>query len=152
MSINEEQPTPQATDRKPVWLMVIGYVEKNYIDEDDPGAARPGNTVSTVIVDMRERHEIGIKRYGVPLTSGNGRNAMIDAYQELLDFVVYCRTWLDERGIEPMHPGVVMRTQAPTEDPFLAAAERMFINMFCGAIETLMQIRGVLAAIEAQKA
>lgn len=39
--------------------------------------------------DMRERHELGVSRYGVPLRVWNGRDAVVDAYQEALDLAVY---------------------------------------------------------------
>jgi len=48
-------------------------------------------TSATVIADMRERDALGRERYGVPLQSDNGRNAMVDAYQEALDLVAYLK-------------------------------------------------------------
>lgn len=39
--------------------------------------------------DMKARHELGVARYGTPLTVWNGRDAVVDAYQEALDLVVY---------------------------------------------------------------
>lgn len=38
---------------------------------------------------MRERHELGRAKYGVALQTFNGRDPIIDAYQEALDLVVY---------------------------------------------------------------
>lgn len=90
MSANEEQPKPTATDRRPAWDMVIEYVEQMYPDEFELKAA--------MIEEMKERDQLGRKRYGVPLTSGNGRDALVDAYQEGLDFAVYLMAWLDEQG------------------------------------------------------
>lgn len=49
-----------------------------------------------VIQDMQDRHESGIKKYGTPLQAFNGRNALIDAYQELLDLCVYLRQKIEE--------------------------------------------------------
>ena len=88
MSINEEQPKPTATDRRPAWEMVIEYVGQMYPDEYA--------LKSTILDEMKERDQIGRGRYGVPLTSGNGRNSLVDAYQEALDFSVYLMAWLDE--------------------------------------------------------
>lgn len=90
MSLNEEQPKPTATDRRPAWEMVIEYVEQIYPNEFE--------LKQLIIDDMKERDAIGRKRYGVPLTSGNGRDALVDAYQEALDFAVYLMAWLDENG------------------------------------------------------
>jgi hypothetical protein len=50
-----------------------------------------------VIADMRERDAIGRARYGTPLQAGNGRDALVDAYQEALDLVAYLRQAIEER-------------------------------------------------------
>lgn len=39
--------------------------------------------------EMLERHEVGLARYGVALTAFNGRRALVDLYQELLDAAAY---------------------------------------------------------------
>lgn len=51
-----------------------------------------------VIADMRERDRVGRRRYGTPLQANNGRDALVDAYQEALDLVVYLRQVIEERG------------------------------------------------------
>ena len=51
-----------------------------------------------VISDMVERDRVGRHRYGTPLQAHNGRDALIDAYQEALDLVVYLRQAIEERG------------------------------------------------------
>ena len=50
-----------------------------------------------VIADMVERDRVGRARYGTPLQAHNGRDALVDAYQEALDLVVYLRQALEER-------------------------------------------------------
>ena len=50
-----------------------------------------------VIADMEERKRIGIKKYGTPLQAHNGRDALVDLYQELLDAVFYVRQSIEER-------------------------------------------------------
>jgi hypothetical protein len=47
---------------------------------------------------MRARDVVGRERYGVPLTAGNGRDHLIDAYQEALDLAVYLANELVEHG------------------------------------------------------
>ena len=49
-----------------------------------------------VIADMRERDRIGRKRYGTPLQAHNGRDALQDAYEEILDTAVYLRQAIEE--------------------------------------------------------
>lgn len=53
--------------------------------------------VNLVVKDMLERGEEGARRYGTPLQPFNGRDALVDAYQEALDLAVYLRQALFER-------------------------------------------------------
>jgi hypothetical protein len=61
----------------------------------------PADMAALVLADMRERDVIGRERYGTPLTSGNGRDHLVDACQEILDSVVYLANELDEHGCSP---------------------------------------------------
>lgn len=56
-----------------------------------------GDMWREVIADMEARRRLGIERYGKPVQTGNGRDALLDAYHEALDLVVYLRQALDER-------------------------------------------------------
>lgn len=47
--------------------------------------------------DIEARAKIGEKTYGQRLKPHNGRDALIDAYQELLDGAMYLRQLLYER-------------------------------------------------------
>lgn len=49
-----------------------------------------------VIADIEDRKRLGIERYGTVLQAFNGRNALVDAYQEALDLVIYLRQVLEE--------------------------------------------------------
>lgn len=51
-----------------------------------------------VISDMKARDQVGRERYGTPLQPHNGRDALVDAYQEALDLVVYLRQAIEERS------------------------------------------------------
>lgn len=50
-----------------------------------------------VIADMRARDQVGTARYGTRLRPHNGRDALIDAYQEALDLCCYLRQAIYER-------------------------------------------------------
>lgn len=50
-----------------------------------------------VIADMQDRDKTGLERYGTRLQAFNGRDALVDAYQEALDLVVYLRQAIEER-------------------------------------------------------
>jgi hypothetical protein len=50
-----------------------------------------------VVKDMSDRDKEGTRKYGTPLQPFNGRDSLVDAYQEALDLVVYLRTVIYER-------------------------------------------------------
>jgi hypothetical protein len=70
MNVNKPEP-PAANNSTPIWEMVIA--------------------------DMQERDRVGRQRYGTPLQANNGRDALLEAYQEALDLVVYLRQAIEER-------------------------------------------------------
>lgn len=47
--------------------------------------------------DLLERQRLGVRRYGQPLQPANGRDALLDLYEELLDSVCYLRQAIEER-------------------------------------------------------
>lgn len=50
-----------------------------------------------VIADLKSRGKIGELVYGRKLETHNGRDALIDAYQEALDLCMYLRQVIEER-------------------------------------------------------
>ena len=50
-----------------------------------------------VMEDMAQRLKLGIERYGTGLQAGNGRDMLLDAYEEALDLCVYLRGIMYER-------------------------------------------------------
>jgi len=73
-SQNTKQPKPIYNDLPAVWDLVFD--------------------------DMKERDLMGEKKHGVRLQPGNGRDALIDAYQEALDLVAYLRQAIYERDVQ----------------------------------------------------
>lgn len=69
--LNAPQPEPAPNDRPAVWDLVIA--------------------------DMRERDAVGAAKYKTRLQPHNGRDALVDAYQEALDLCVYIRKLIFER-------------------------------------------------------
>jgi len=53
-----------------------------------------------VLEDLRARAEMGKRKYGNYLTTDNGRDALMDAYQEQLDSIMYTRQLILEREEE----------------------------------------------------
>jgi hypothetical protein len=56
------------------------------------------SVTDAVVADMHARREFGRSKYGTELMSGNGRDALVDAYQEALDLVMYLKQAILERG------------------------------------------------------
>jgi hypothetical protein len=93
----KDQPAPKGGTGPAVWDLVIRDVETSTMTESDCEK----QTAAVLIADMRERDRIGVERYGVRLQAHNGRNALVDAYQELLDALAYLRQALEENANDP---------------------------------------------------
>jgi len=71
--------------------------------EADASVSEPMPTVGKadilplVISDLQRRNIMGIKKYGTTLQSHNGRDCLMDAYQEALDLCMYLRQAIEER-------------------------------------------------------
>lgn len=94
--IVDQPPPTHRPDLIPVWANVITDFKDRYDDAiqgiDDDRKATAWNVVN----DMIERDRVGRERYGTPLTVNNGRDQLVDSYQELLDASVYLRAaWLE---------------------------------------------------------
>ena len=50
-----------------------------------------------VLTDINARIDMGYREYGTLLQSHNGRDALMDAYQEAIDLVMYLRQAIEER-------------------------------------------------------
>ena len=67
------------------------------------GARQPAPTgtgpeiTPLVIKDLEARYRFGKNKYGEGLRANNGRDPLIDLYQELLDAVLYTRQALEEK-------------------------------------------------------
>ena len=65
-------------------------------DQALPVANDSEHIVDLVKADLDERRAHGIRKYGVALQAGNGRDALLDLYQELLDATLYVRQAMEE--------------------------------------------------------
>lgn len=65
-----------------------------------PESAKNDSTpiVKLLIEDVLDRDRIGRAKYGTSLQAGNGRDPLVDAYQEALDLAFYLRQAIAERG------------------------------------------------------
>lgn len=62
-------------------------------------APTPGRQDVTplVMADLQARSDAGLRTYGTRLQTHNGRDALVDAYQEALDLCCYLRQAIAER-------------------------------------------------------
>jgi hypothetical protein len=132
MSTIADQPAPIATDRRPSWEIVTSYVEQN--------ASPSLGVVALVLSDMRARDAVGRQHYGTPLTSGNGRDHLVDAYQELLDGCVYLATELDEHGVDPS----TRLSERCFSDPRLPRHLSCVQQLFATQVRSLIQLRELI--------
>jgi hypothetical protein len=124
-----DQPDPVHTGRRPTWDIVMSYVELRL----------PANTAALVLADMRERDVVGRERYGTPLTSHNGRDHLVDAYQEILDSVVYLANELDEHGADP--EGRIDSSTPVDLRKRLLIVQQLFVSQ----IRALVEVRHLIA-------
>ena len=89
------------TDPKALGIAIDTIVAhfKSHNAKEPPPKAGKVNVTEAVVADMKERSKIGTEKYGTPLMTGNGRNALVDAYQEALDLTVYIKQHLLENNI-----------------------------------------------------
>ena len=74
--MNTSKPEPAPTgDGQPVWPTIMASVK--------------GGKAADLIPHMQARHAFGLAKYGTPLRANNGRDPLIDAFQEALDLVAY---------------------------------------------------------------
>lgn len=92
MSNIKDQPPPEKNSTEPIWNLVIRDMRAM-----DPDGRSP--TVQAMIRDAEDRDQIGRQRYGTPLQANNGRDALVDAYQESQDLTAYLRQACAE-GVE----------------------------------------------------
>ncbi len=93
--VDQPPPTPRP-DLIPVWEHVISDFKLRFEWHETMDGGGPLYAVEHALNDMRERDQVGRERYGTPLTTNNGRDHLVDAYQELLDGAVYLKAeWLE---------------------------------------------------------
>ena len=65
--------------------------------QPDPQPSNGPAIWDLVVADMHERDNSGYEKYGRRLRAHNGRDVLVDAYQEALDLAVYLRQAIFER-------------------------------------------------------
>ena len=100
-----------------------GGVRNHLVTEQAPPKASTGPAVWPLVMkDFADRDAEGRRKYGVPLQPFNGRSAVVDAYQEALDLVVYLKQFQLEvaslrEDLESMLP--FLKVQCPAMEDAL---------------------------------
>lgn len=76
--------------------MINGLGYKSSWGEPDPKVNNSPSIHDLVIEDMKSRKAMGLEKYGTVLQANNGRNALKDAYEEVLDLACYLKQKLEE--------------------------------------------------------
>lgn len=90
----------------PEWVKRLEGLRQREGDQPLPVPQPDVPDVQTAVIrDIVARRELGISRYGTPLQPHNGRDALRDLYEELLDGAMYARqlmlerdSWVDSRA------------------------------------------------------
>jgi hypothetical protein len=89
----------------------------------NPEANKGQDVQSMVIADIEARRQVGIERYGQALHTFNGRNALLDLYEELIDATMYVKQQLIE--------DLDAKQTSPTDTP------REILGYLAGGIDDL---------------
>jgi hypothetical protein len=82
-------------DRVPICAICSGIAET----VDSSTTASTVDICSLVLTDIETRRAVGMERYGVPLTPNNGKDALMESYEEALDLIIYLRQYIyEQRG------------------------------------------------------
>lgn len=84
-------PVPYVQEDEEDWGFGVKQMTK-----PKPNKSKP--VVDTVVEDLKKRKSLGIKKYGTPLQAHNGRSALQDLYEELLDACCYVKQRLIEES------------------------------------------------------
>ncbi len=83
-----DQPLPVPNDGPSMHDLVCADLEGRWTARLSP----------RIVSDMQARKQLGLERYGSLLQAHNGRDALLDLYEELEDAVVYAKQVQVERG------------------------------------------------------
>ncbi len=133
---NTPEPPPKPINRPASWPQVIEFLQAHFTETPERLALEAA---------MTERHAIGTQKYGVPLTAGNGRKHLVDAYQEALDLAVYLRTELEERGFDPLKGPENIFAQVSPEVQAIAM-------MLAGAVQSALLLQTIVDGGDLTKA
>lgn len=106
----------------------------------EPDPTGNGTTVLPLVLqDLKDRAEMGKQKYGTYLRTMNGRSALMDAYQEALDLVMYLRQEIEEnKETEPSDTELFLLArdlrEAVTRKRSYESAEHVIMSVLRGKV------------------
>lgn len=97
--------------------------EVSCTDRPEPSLTRPQDAPvqntgapsahDLAIADLQDRRAFGLEKYKTLLQHDNGRDHLVDAYQEVLDLTVYLRNEIERRKYDPVRLAALALYNAP---------------------------------------
>lgn len=88
---------PVTVDASSYGDQAAGETVVPHIEQAMPVPNDRGSIQELVRHDLLQRERVGVQRYGTPLQAFNGRSALRDLYEELLDAACYARQMIAEQ-------------------------------------------------------
>jgi len=126
----------------PLWPLIIAELEVEATKASDAASSKWGTDIDAtrakiiraMIDEMKLRHEFGVAKYGVPLVAHNERDHLVDAYQELLDALVYLRADIEKHG------GFPTKTKENWH-----ARDGFLVRLYKQLLDDVMELRAMIA-------
>lgn len=118
--MSQPQPPPTANEHPATWDLVHGRVLDKMIAVRETG--RDVTDYTQLYYRMRDRDDLGYRRYGVRLQPHNGRDSLADARDEALDLCVYLENAHTEK------PSLRLRMLADKAVAFALELERFMMD------------------------
>ena len=94
---NEDPANEYWKYKSEAWQKYLDVVQNHYDAQPQPTKGQK-EVLPELIKDLRKRQKTGKVKYGTNLKTNNGRDALIDAYQEACDLAMYLKQKLMEGG------------------------------------------------------
>ncbi len=92
---------------------------KEPVNQPAPTANEHPPIVPQVIADLQTRMQLGIQRYGVALQPANGRDMLVDAYEEAQDLAVYLKGAIETERLRHQHVDELVNAASEAVGAFL---------------------------------
>lgn len=90
----DPEPTPKDGTGPAIWDLVISDLSRRWQRSQSPLRM---SIWQRMILDSQARDEFGRQKYKKRLRCGDGRDSLVDGYQEILDLAVYLRKEIENR-------------------------------------------------------